>query len=217
MKKVYQMKRKERLKISNLLRSPSAHLNEKENFYISLKAYLKNQSREEPIKFDTADISSNLGVNLLFMLIKLVRNEALDLPFSRNDTEFNKIFDFLFQNFNNFDYFDDQNSLESSIVDYINQLKKYKFYIPINYVLSVLKALRAEKIQFWEYILNKYRERKKNFDEKLFLLLKNLEKETKEYIKEFEEEFIKTGELEKEFKFNFQDRKLRKNLSNSKD
>jgi hypothetical protein len=210
MKKVYQMKRKERLKISNLLRSPSAHLRERENFYISLNAYLDNYSLKESIKFDTADISSNLGVNMLFILIKLVRNESLKLPFPRDDTEFDKILKFLFQDFD-LDDFDEQNSIECSIVDYINQLKEYKFYIPINYIISVLKALRAEKIHFWEYVLKKYREKKKDFDEKLFMIRKNQEKENKEIIKEFEEEFIKTGELEREFKIRFPERKLHKN------
>jgi len=194
MKKVYQIKRKERVKISSLLRSPSIHLREKQNFYITLEAYLRQNSLEKPVKFDTADISSNLGVNLLFMLIQFVKNESLKLPSSRKDTDFDNILSLLFQNFH-LDGFDNQNSLESSIVDYINQLKKFKLYIPIIYIVSIFKALRAEKIQFWEYILKKYQERKKDFDERLFFKIKDQEKLTKELVEEFKEEFVKTGEF----------------------
>jgi len=194
MKKVYQIKRKERVKISSLLRSPSIHLREKQNFYITLEAYLRQNSLEKPVKFDTADISSNLGVNLLFMLIQFVKNESLKLPSSRKDTDFDNILSLLFQNFH-LDGFDNQNSLESSIVDYINQLKKFKLYIPIIYIVSIFKALRAEKIQFWEYILKKYQERKKDFDERLFFKINDQEKLTKELVEEFKEEFVKTGEF----------------------
>ena len=113
---------------------------------------------------------------------------------SRKDTDFDNILSLLFQNFH-LDGFDNQNSLESSIVDYINQLKKFKLYIPIIYIVSIFKALRAEKIQFWEYILKKYQERKKDFDERLFFKIKDQEKLTKELVEEFKEEFVKTGEF----------------------
>jgi len=136
--------------------------------------------------------SSDIAFNLFFSISEHIREEAVDITGLEDEpTDFDKISTFFFQRYKLTD-FDDSGSLESAILQHIEKLKKYDFTLLLNFIHNEFMALRKEKIDFWEKILEKYELSKDKLDKGVLTILGEfdsdlecLTKELPDNLKEF--------------------------------
>ena len=148
---------------------------------------------------------SALGCKILEGFFNVIKGEALqNSHIGDNESEFDKISTVLYQNFK-LENLSGNKGLEKSIEHFIAELKHYEYYVPeelvkenkegltpleINYYLgsfdtlislmsNALKALREERIRFWNGLLEKYRKDKEALDYE-FKMSKLRTKEMKE-------------------------------------
>lgn len=160
-------------------------------FDINLNVVDNDNELQFPEKNSFTHHVSSLSRKVLLGFFKLVAAESLKDNYTDDlSDEFGNIINTLFQKFKLNDL-DERGSLEDSLQNYIEKLKKYRFFVPnsiakegleglsplefnIGYegdIKSVLecienrlKALRDEKIRFWEALVEKYKEDKAGYD-----------------------------------------------------
>lgn len=122
-----------------------------------------NQPPESALYF----LSSKIAYNLFFSLGEYIREEAINITnLTDGPTDFDKISRLFFQEFKLED-FNDSGSLENKILQHIKKLKKNDFTLLLNFIGNKFRALRKEKIDFWEKILEKYMQNKDKYDKKV--------------------------------------------------
>lgn len=132
-------------------------------YFVNLRASEKGKE-DEFIKTDILFLNKS-GMDLLFEMGKVIRNEMdkqVGLPLIYKDPQ-KQISEVLHQRFSLKD-FDEANSLESSLVKYIKDLKEKDIIKDFNLIIEGLKSLRLERIQFWEKIQEDYKTDKEYFD-----------------------------------------------------
>ncbi|MFX1417372.1 MAG: hypothetical protein ACFE9N_00480 [Promethearchaeota archaeon] len=127
-------------------------------------------------------ILSQSQVKLLSNLFFIVKNAYAkrNISFDTEKSEFEKVSNVFFQTFK-LDDLDDQDSLESAMERYIEDLTKFEFYVPedlsssrklykqgINEVLKYfeesLRTIREEEIIFWERLFEEYKKDKEGYN-----------------------------------------------------
>ncbi len=98
-------------------------------YEVYIKAY-DQTGEDKAIDWSPSSKTSSLGYKLLFAFFDFVRFASLHDNYSSNlDNEFGNISNTLFKNFN-LDNLSENGSLEGTIRGYIEELKKYYFFLP---------------------------------------------------------------------------------------
>jgi len=100
-----------------------------EGFDVSMSAYSQD-NHESPVEWLPSNQKSKLGCKIMFAVFDLIRNAALSDNYVQDvEDVFGNVSNKLFTNFN-LDNLDERGSLEGSIKEYIQKLKKYNYFVP---------------------------------------------------------------------------------------
>jgi len=129
-------------------------------FFVVVQAM--EHGKKEISKDDTSILNTS-GLDLFLEIGVFIKNEMDNQVSIDYKNRQEQIVNVLYQRFRIKD-FDETNSLESSLIKYIKDLKEKDLLEDISEIIEGLKRLRLERIQFWEKILEDYSTNKDYFD-----------------------------------------------------
>jgi len=164
---------------------------------------------QNAIKWLPAIQVSKRGLDVIFGVFELLRDEILKNSFTTSiGNESENILSVIFKQFD-LSNFDRHGSIESSLEQHLDDLKKFKFFLPkvisevktskgiyslrtvVNALEAALKSLRDERINFWECLLEKYKGNKNEYDINLKRMLDKERNHSKDISKRITSEDIK--------------------------
>ena len=160
----------------------------------SYYAFAKHASLEDPLvltyylqepKVATMDVSTReqfrifdylnpIEVYCYIYIYNESLSEVIDLD-QYTEGKFQKVLKILYQKFC-FKRFNDKD-IENLIMEYVEELKKFKFKVSPESIKQRLISLRKEKIAFWEALLEEYKIQNFEYDKELSRILTRREKD----------------------------------------
>ena len=131
---------------------------------------------DKALRFGSSVHISKLSADTFWYFFNIIKDDSLRddyLETEKNEPEM--VTKILFQHFNK-EILDEQKSLENAIRKYIEELGKYEFYDPdgtlekisfndlMKSIETKIKALKDEKIAFWERLFEVYKRDKEEYD-----------------------------------------------------
>lgn len=148
---------------------------------------------DKALSFGASCHISKLSADTFWCFFRIIKDDCLKdnhLETGKNESEM--LSEVLFQNFNK-ESLDEQESLENAIRNYIEKLRKYEFFEPdpnslekisfsdlMKTIEAKLKALREEKISFWERLFEVYKKNKKHYDTQVIKRFDRMERTNRE-------------------------------------
>lgn len=158
------------------------------SYTIYATVYDYHDQDDKALHFGPSVHISKLSADTFWYFFQIVKDDCLDDDFLENGkNEHEMVTEILFQHFNK-ESLDEQKSLENAIRKYIEELEKYEFYDPngtlekisfsdlMKAIETKIKALREEKIAFWERFFEVYKRNKEEYDTQVNKRFERMEK-----------------------------------------